>query len=301
MSAAHSSNWTQAPERSNMLALRVMVWLSTRLGRRISRMVLHLIATYFLALAPKARQASRSYLRRATGRQASWLDVYQHFLAFATTVHDRIYLLNNQFEQFEIDVQGGQALLDALERGRGALLVGAHLGSFEVLRAIGREMRPLRVAMVMYEDNAKKIMAALAAINPAAKQDIVTLGRPSSMMEVRDKLDDGFLVGILADRSIGGDAPAWCEFLGEQAAFPSGPFRMAALLQRQVFFMTGLYLGGNRYRVHFEQLADFSQVSRAERAVEVVRAQQVYADRLTHFCQAAPHNWFNFFDFWYRR
>jgi predicted LPLAT superfamily acyltransferase len=82
------------------------------------------------------------------------------------------------------------------------------------------------------------------------------------------------------------------------AAFPLGPFRTAAMLRRPVFFMTGLYLGGNRYRIHFEPLADFTATPRDERDAAIRSAMQAYADRLTHYCRIAPYNWFNFFDFW---
>ena len=116
--------------------------------------------------------------------------------------------------------------------------------------------------MLMYEENARKINATLEAINPKATEDIIALGRMDSMLEARDKLDQGYLVGMLADRGLGDDATVDCEFLGEMAPFPVGPFRMAAMLRRPVFFMTGLYLGGNRYQIHFEPLADFSATPR---------------------------------------
>ncbi len=62
--------------------------------------------------------------------------------------------------------------------------------------------------------------------------------------------------------------------------------------------MTGLYLGGNRYRIHFEPLADFSCVQQGERDAAIVQAQAQYVARLEHYCRLAPYNWFNFFDFW---
>ncbi len=70
------------------------------------------------------------------------------------------------------------------------------------------------------------------------------------------------------------------------------------MLRRPVFFMTGLYLGGNRYRIHFEPLADFSATPRADIAAAITAAQRHYAGRLAHYCRLAPYNWFNFFDFW---
>ena len=291
--------WLRQQERSNLFILRVMVWISLTFGRHIGRLVLHGIAAYYTLFAPRARRASRAYLSRVLGRWAEWSDGFRHVLSFASTIHDRIYLLNDRFDLFDIEIHGTRELLDSLARHPGALLVGAHLGSFEVLRALGRSQAGLRIAMVMYEENARKINATLQAINPAAAEGIIALGRPESMLEVRDRLAQGWLVGMLADRSLGDDATTPHPFLGEDAPFPLGPWRMAAMLRQPVFFMTGLYLGGNRYRIHFEPLADFSEVEAGDRASAIHAAQARYAQRLEYHCRQAPYNWFNFFDFWH--
>ena len=296
-----SADWLRQQEKSNLAILRLMVWISLTFGRAIGRVVLYGIAAYYVLFAPKARRFSRDYLHRALGRWAEWSDGFRHVFSFASTIHDRIYLLNDRFDLFDIEVIGAEALHASLDEQPGALLIGAHLGSFEVLRALGRGREGLKVAVLMYEENARKINATLEAINPAVTEDIVPLGRMDSMLQARDKLDQGYLIGILADRGLGNDALIDYEFLGEMAPFPVGPFRMAAMLQRPVFFMAGLYLGGNRYQIHFEPLADFSAVPRAERDAAMRAAQQAYVDRLTHFCRLAPYNWFNFFDFWQKK
>ena len=290
--------WMRRQERSNLAILRLMVWISLAFGRRAGRLVLHGIATYFVLFAPAARRASRAYLHKVLGRWAGWRDGYRHVFSFASTIHDRIYLLNDRFDVFDIEVIGDKALLEQLQKQPGALLMGAHLGSFEVLRAMGRGKKGLRVAMLMYEQNARKLNATLAAINPKAMQDIISLGHLESMLEVRDKLDEGYLVGMLADRSLSDDATLPVDFLGERAAFPLGPWRMAAMLKRPVFLMAGLYLGGNRYQLHFEPLADFSRIERGGRDAAIQGAVQAYADSLARLCRLAPYNWFNFFDFW---
>ena len=295
------SDWMRQQERSNLAILKLMVWISLTFGRAVGRLVLYGIAAYYVLFSPKARRHSRDYLHRALGRWAEWADGFRHVFSFASTIHDRIYLLNDRFDLFDIEVVGAEAVNAAARSQPGALLIGAHLGSFEVLRAVGRGREGLKVAMLMYEENARKINATLEAINPAASQDIIPLGRMDSMLQARDRLDAGYVVGMLADRGLGGDATVDCDFLGRPAPFPLGPFRVAAMLRRPVFFMTGLYLGGNRYRLHFEPLADFSQTPRQERDAAIRRAMQDYADRLTHYCREAPYNWFNFFDFWQKK
>ena len=294
--------WTQRKERSNIPLMRLMTWLSLRLGRRVSRIVLSPASAYFMLFSPAACKASRAYLTRALGRPATWLDVWRHLIVFGATIHDRIYLLNDRFDLFDLRVHGREVMRDTLAEGRGAFLMGAHLGSFEVMRALGRTQPNLRVAITMYEDNARRTNKILASINPAAKQAVIGLGQVDSMLKVREHLDTGSMIGILADRTILGDARdsmRWVDFLGAPAAFPLGPLHMAAMLKRPVIFMTGLYRGGNRYDIHFEMLADFSRVERGKRGAEVQAALTRYAALLEKHCRAAPYNWFNFFDFWH--
>ena len=297
-SAQKPAVWVTRKERSNMLMLRLMSWISLRLGRRIARSVLHLIALYFLLFSPNSRRASLGYLPRALGRPANLTDLYRHFFTFAATIHDRIYLINRNYELFDIEIQGKENIRPLIDKGEGVFLMGAHLGSFEVMRAIGRQVPGLRVAMVMHKDNAQKINAMLGAINPEASMDVIPLGRIDSMLQVQQRLDDGMLVGMLSDRTLGDEAMTEIELLGATAALPTGPFRMAALLRRPVVFMAGLYMGGNRYQVHFETLADFSNIPKGQRNKVVEMAITRYAELLNHYTRLAPYNWFNFFDYW---
>ncbi|MFZ3159109.1 MAG: hypothetical protein WA134_02805 [Rhodoferax sp.] len=201
--------------------LRLMTWLSLRLGRGASRVVLYAIAAYFLAFAPTARRMSRDYLRRVLQLPApaavGWRHLFRHFLCFASVIHDRIYLLNGRFELFDIRVHNQDLIDKVVADGQGVFLLGAHLGSFEVLRAIGRQQPGLRVAMAMYEENARKINAALGAINPKAQQDIVALGHIDSMIQVHELLGQGTVVGMLGDRSLGQDDTRAFDFLGDPA------------------------------------------------------------------------------------
>ena len=297
--AARSPEWMRRAERGNMFWLRIMRVLSLGLGRRLSRPILHGIAVYFVLAAGPARRASRDYLRRSLGREPGLRDLYRHVLYFASTIHDRVYLLNDREDLFDITLRDRAALDELHQAGEGgALLLGAHFGSFEVLRSLARRRGDAvqKLAVAMYPENARRINAALGAINPAVVADIVPLGRVDSVLELHRRLGDGDLVALLADRAVGADAHVALPLLGEPAAFPCGPFRLAALLRRPVYFIAGIHHGGKRYELVFERLdADLPPGSREVRAAEL---QRRYAALLDRECRAAPYNWFNFFDFW---
>ena len=296
--APKAAVWIGSRERGSSALLRLMAFVSMRLGRRVSRIPLYGIALYFFLFAPRARRQSRRYLRRALGREPRAGDRFRHVLNFATTIHDRVYLINEQYDEFRITVEGESLMRSQVEAGHGAFLMGAHMGSFEVIGSIGRQQPGLEVSMAMYEDNARKINAILAAINPKAKPDIISLGHLDAMLRIAERLDRGAFVGMLGDRTLGEEPVHAVTILGERAYVPTGPMRAAALLRRSVIFMVGLYRGGNRYHVIFEPVADFSTVVAKSRDAAVRTAVERYAQLLDQYCRTDPYNWFNFFDFW---
>jgi predicted LPLAT superfamily acyltransferase len=297
--ADRAAEWVRHRERGSIVLLRVMAFLSRRLGRGPSRVVLYGIALYFFLFGPSARRHSRHYLRLALGREPTARDRFRQILSFATTIHDRVYLINEQYDMFNISCEGETAML-AHANGRGSLLLGAHMGSFEVMHSLSRKHQGLRVAMAMYEDNARKISGILAAINPKVVPDIVSLGQIDAMLNIAERLEGGGFVGVLGDRTLGAESVQSVTVLGEPAYLPTGPMRAAAILRCPVFFMAGLYRGKNNYHVVFEQVADFSAIAVGNRNLAVRAAIERYAAVLDQYCRSDPYNWFNFFDFWRR-
>ncbi|MGH8253055.1 MAG: acyl-CoA synthetase [Steroidobacteraceae bacterium] len=295
---AGAASWATHRERGSVFWLRVMSWISLRLGRRASRVITYCIAAYFLVFAPRARRHARDYLRRVLGRPATALDRFRQIFTFASTIHDRVFFLNGRFELFDVSIDGEAIACATRTSDGGALLMGAHLGSFEVTRALGRRLPDQQIAMAMYADNARKINAALTAISPRLKTDIIALGPLSALLEIRARLAAGSFVGMMGDRALGAEPVERVMFLGAPAAFPLGPFRVAAKLRRPVCFMAGFYLGNNRYHVVFEQIADFSATESDGEAAAVREALQRYVAVVERYCRKYPYNWFNFLDFW---
>jgi predicted LPLAT superfamily acyltransferase len=292
------AQWASSPERGSLTLLKMMTFVSLRLGRPAGRFILYFIAIYFFLFAPTARRHSIEYLRRALGREPTAGDRFRQVFNFASNILDRLYLINERYDLFDISVEGEALMREQLTKRSGTFLMGAHIGSFEIMSAAGRRQPGLRIAMAMYEENARKVNAIFKALNPANKSEVIALGQIEAMLRIRERLDEGVFVGILGDRTLGEEPGIMVEFLGRPARFPLGPMRAAAVLRRPVFAMLGLYEGGNRYHAVFEPLADFSQMRPGERDTAVEEAIRRYAALLEKYCRAYPYNWFNFFDFW---
>lgn len=296
--AGDPPEWMTRQERGSLATIRLTVGAALALGRPVMRMFLPAICVYFLVFSGASREASRSYLERALGRRARWTDIFRHYLTFATCVLDRIYFLKDRTDQYDFHIEGEEIVTDILARGQGCILVGAHMGSFEALRTVGRRQPALRVNMVMYEENARKVNSVLNAINPELAKDIISLGSPNSFLEIQSCLNEGHFVGILADRSLSGERQITRSFLGDPAHFSINPFRMVAVLRRPIIFMIALYRGGGRYDIHFERLVGPEEIPTRVDNGEVEAIATRYIEKLERYCRLAPYNWFNFFNIW---
>jgi predicted LPLAT superfamily acyltransferase len=290
--------WATQRERGSVTLIRLMAWITLRLGRPTARLLLGPACVYFFVFASRARKASRGWLSRVLGRPARLSEIWRHFWYFGACVLDRVLLLNDRADLFEINLHGVDLVTGIRDRHPGGFLFGAHLGSFEVVRAIGRALGDTRISLVMYEDNARKTNQVLNAINPALAMDIIGLGQPGSMLAVKRRLDDGYLIGILPDRVLNSERHMMLPFFGVPARFPVGPFRLAVILRQPVLFMVGLYRGGRRYDIRFELIAEPEATTplTVERTIEAIMRR--YVALLEEYCRSEPYNWFNFFEFW---
>ena len=289
--------WLEQRERSNDPSLRFLVWLALGLGRPTGRFLLYPVCLYFLLLSVKGRAASRQYLRKVLDRPPRFSELFRHYYSFATVGLDRMFLLRNRFSQFDVHVHGRDILEEATARGEPCFLLGAHFGSFEALHVFGEEQN-MRVTMMMFEQGSRNMNALARAISPGLDRSVVGMGTLDSMMKVQERLDRGEWVGMLGDRRLYESAVVCVPFLGETAALPTAPFRIAALIGRPVVLMVALYRGGNRYDLHFERLIEMQKLERNKRDAMIREWAARYARRLEHYCRLAPYNWFNFYDFW---
>jgi predicted LPLAT superfamily acyltransferase len=184
-----------------------------------------------------------------------------------------------------------------LAEGRGCVLLGSHLGSFEVLRAFGRQS-PVAVRVLMYRANAGPYSRLMETLDPGLAEAIIEIGTPEAMLRVKESLARGELVGMLADRAPAAQKMVTVPFLGEPAAFPSGPLMLCASLGAPVVLFFGVHVGPRHYKVQFEAFAGRIVAERTTRIYDIAGWVRRYAGRLEASVRAYPFNWFNFYDFW---
>lgn len=292
------SGWLGARERGTVAGIRFVLWLTTAFGRPVARAFVSALALYYVLAHGSVRRASRAFLRRVGAPHGFW-DCYRHLQRFAHCALDRVFLLRGRTAGIELVSHGTEHLLAAREAGRGAVLLGAHLGSFEALRAQAAS-RGYPLNIVGYFKNAAMINGVLAEVAPDSAVRVVHIETDGMehVLALRERVERGEFVAILADRHELSRRVAEVTLLGGRVRLPTGPFLLASVLKCPVFLTFGLMKGTGRYELFCEPFADPLVIDRRDRDAALAACAARYAERLEHYVRAAPDNWFNLYDYW---
>lgn len=298
-----TEGWLDAKERGGVFVIRLTVFLTTFLGRTFGRFVARFVALYYTLTSPKARRAIRLFHRRLEQREISAGEVYRHMLRFVHATLDAFFFVSGRSAAIPVTCTGQEYLTALHDRREGAILLGAHLGSFYAMRGqSAREALPLHA--LVYTKNARMLNDALAKLDPDGAARLLELdpeGGLESMLRVREILERGELIAILGDRlpaNVGDERIVRVPFLGEGAPFPAGPFLLAAMLKCPVYLTFGLCRASGAYDLFCEPFAERIELPRGDRPAALARYVAQYAARLEHYARKDPENWFNFYDFW---
>ncbi len=291
--------WQEIPEVGTAQGVRLLAWTFRWGGRRVSAGVLWFVCWYYLLTARVPRDASRALWQRL-GLEPTWRRLHLHFWTFARVALDRVPFLAGDRSGLAVELHGHELVMAHAASGRGALLLGAHLGSFEAMRALAGAWDVPMLVVVDFH-NAKRVNAVLGALDPKLRVRLLDLAPddPLALLEVKNAIDRGELVALLADRPTGRDArDVVVSFLGAPARFPSGPQVLAHVLGCPVFFVCALFTAPASYHVHCVPLAERIELPRRGRREALEAHVRRYVSTLEDFTRAAPMNWFNFFPFW---
>ncbi|EAQ47479.1 putative lauroyl/myristoyl acyltransferase involved in LPS biosynthesis [Roseobacter sp. MED193] len=299
---AQETGWTEAREAGSVWQLKFMRLLASRPPKLIYVPLLWLISLVFAIDQRRlSTQGSILFLSRILGRSPTLLERMRHARVFSHAFFDRVRLLGRGVAQFSVTVQGGELVQDLVSQGKGAVLLGAHYGSFEALRALDRELPGLSVRYMMFTKHAGKSTGVLEGLNPEVHEKIISLENgPLAMVQVSDALSKGEFVAILGDRLPDGQVRAKQDvsFLGDTIQVPLSPYLIAMAARVPIILSHARWEARDRYAAEFTQFYDGAHVPRPERDKAAAEMAQNYATALEGWCRGDPYNWFNFFDIW---
>lgn len=270
--------------------------------RRISRPLARGIGGTYFRLRPKYMKAIRANLsvilgssadstpvRRAAdemvrGHASAWLD----FLHFAARPPEEAALLVES-------VIGFSRLVEGRLKGKGVVLLTAHLGNWEVGGLMLAEVnQPIHVVLVpdlfAGVERVRRRMHARAGVTeiPVDRTFLPTLA-------VLRALDRNGIVAMQGDRDFDNTGIA-APFFGREAYFPRGPLRVAMATGAVVLPAFIVSVPGGRYRAIIEEPIPIEDAGDRDAALRRNIAR--YVAVLERYVAKYPEQWYCFYPFW---
>jgi lauroyl/myristoyl acyltransferase len=267
-----------------LLPRRVRLAVAKRLGQTVGRAL------------PAERDAVRGNLARVLpGATPGELEtaVDDTFANFGAFFSDLLTLNRGGGERLARHVarcMGDEHLNAAFAAGRGALLVTAHLGNWELGgRLLASRGGATRTHVVLSAEEDAALERHLRVDAPDLH--FVTRTHPTSTLGLLAALRRGEAVAMQGDRPTGERGDRLVSFFGAPAAFPIGPFVLARAAAAPVIPAFCTMEPDRRYRV---EVGGPIWVKPGE---EMVGLETMVA-ALEAAVRAHPTQWFNFFDVW---
>ncbi len=192
---------------------------------------------------------------------------------------------------------GDERLVVASREGKGAILLTAHVGNFEIgglfLAQLG-----LKVAAVYVPDPSPVIERHREdARRMLGVRGLPIDTSPFAFLPVRKALEENTCVAIQGDRDVSGTGLSM-PFFGKTASFPVGPFRLAQASGAPIFPVFVLQEDDGRYRTIVEEAIRVPNARGGEGEAAVTAALARFVASMERTIRAYPAQWYLFTRFW---
>lgn len=260
------------------------------MGLKAAYALLRVVTSFYLFFSPASnRSLIRFYTRAGLTKPAKWTHRYRNFNLFGQALVDKIATYAGYGSALTFDFENEDELRRLAANGKGALLIGAHLGNWEIASQLMHRINA-RVYVLMLENEHARIKELIESVTDERSFEVIPLTDDISMIiKIKTALDAGGIICMHADRYLNRSRTLELDFLGDKMLFPEGPFVLAAKLQVPVSFVYAIKTDTTHY--------DFSCTTGMlnEPAPKIAAA---YVALLERMARKYPHQWYNFYDYW---
>ena len=275
------------------------------------------VSFFYLIASKRARHECRIYQKQlrefSNGSVPKRISPYAQIVSFSLCILEKMmgWLGRIDYSKLIKHDDDLQDLINLLDSGKGAVLIGSHLGNIELLRSLScfnetGVSRNVPVTTIMELKATEQFNNTLKEINPGVEFNVIDpsdIG-PDTICTLQESIQNGGLVVVAADRTSARARTRVIreKFLGKEADFPYGVFLMTALLKSPTYFVYGLrsrtYTLNPKNHMYVEKAKTTFDCPRSERENNIKNLCKEYIRSLEQKCMEFPYQWYNFFNFW---
>ncbi len=276
-----------------------LIFLAQRMPLRVAYGIASLAGDLLFHLWRRGRVNAIDNMRHVLGPGATDLEVrrtaQRSFRNYMKVLVDFVRLPRTSDKEVESRVQGeGWEHLDrALEGGKGALLVGTHLGSWDLaglaLAARGHEL-------YVVAERQRPLWLNRVARNWREARGIYLIFMGRTLKPLFRALARNQLVGIVVDRPLPEGEGVTVEFFGQIISWPSGPAALALRTGAQIITGYLVRTSDGHFKGEFFPPLEFQP--RGDKFEDLRRLSQKIVTLQEELIRRYPDQWYMFRRMW---
>jgi predicted LPLAT superfamily acyltransferase len=285
--------------RGGAFGYRFFIALIRHTGLRFTYCFIRIVAVHYLLFSRK--RPIRYYFREIHGYRGAKVvkSIYRNYCLLGETLVDKVALLSGFRTGYTFTFEGEEYLHEMSGRGGGGMLIGAHMGNWEVAGQL-LERISTRVNIVMIEAEHERIRRILdEVILQKSFRVIAQKDDYSHLFMIDQAFRNNEFVVVHGDRYTPGASTLVIPFMGRLARFPTGPLYLASKQGVPVSFVFTLKDSGTHYHFYATPGKIFPYPSRVKtRKEEIRKMMESYVTSLEKMVKRYPLQWFNYYQFW---
>ena len=278
------------------LGYRIFVFILRTLCVYPAYSLLVFVVLYYFLFSMTTTRHSYNFFRLRCGFSVlkSWWKVYVSYFMIGQVIIDKVVVTSGLSKQFTFKSNGAENMVQIRDERRGGILLGAHLGNWEIAGHAFNRYSNLTVNIVLYDGESEQIKKYMEGVmgNKKSFHIIPIKNDLSHVYLMSEALERGELICMHADRFMEGNRTQLVKFFGEEARLPSGPFQLVKSLKAPYTFVYGVKNGATHYDLFCRPLRHPRQFA------NVQEMMNDYAQDLEGMVKQYPEQWFNYYDFW---
>ena len=285
--------------KGGALGYRFFVFLIKNTSLRFTYFFIRIVAFHYLVFSRKG--PIRFYFRKIHGYGAgkSTMSIYRNFCLLGEVLVDKVAMLSGAKKGYTFDFEGEEHLHEISRQARGGVLIGAHMGNWEVAGQL-LERIDIPVNIVMLEAERERIRRILDDVLVNRRFRVIAHQQDySHLFRIKEAFMNNELVVMHGDRYLEGANTVTTRFMGKEARFPTGPLYLASKHQVPVSFVYTVKESSTRYHFYATPPRIFPYPSRiSTRKQDIKRMVDAYVESLEKVVRQYPLQWFNYYSFW---
>ena len=232
--------------------------------------------------------------RLGYSRWASIRHLFLTYIEFGKAILDRFAAWGGRKIKTRIE---NKELLDYLiNQPTGFIFIGSHIGNQELGGYYFVMPKPTYV--LAYTGDTETVNKNRATTFERMGLKIIPyLEDGSHIFDMHQAIANGNILSIHGDRMFYGERTLREKIFGEEANFPEGTFKVAAIEKVPIISLFMMREKHDSYILYVRQLSDghYQTSNHKQQAQEILRS---YIQTIEEMMEKYPHQWFQFYHFW---